>query len=66
MRRFTLVAVLILGLFTAGAAAAGPVVDIRESSVDVGQALQGQVVEAVYQLTNTGDTVLEIKKVSPG
>lgn len=66
MRRFILTAVLVLGLFTAVTAAAGPVVDIRESSIDVGPALQGQTVEAVYWITNSGDTVLEIKKVSPG
>ena len=66
MRRITLTAVLILGLFTTVAAAAGPVVEIEEISIDVGQALQGQSVEATYQITNSGDATLEIKKVSPG
>jgi hypothetical protein len=66
MKRTILITVLVLGLLSATIAAAGPVVDLKESSFDAGQVLQGQLVEGTYHIDNPGDAVLEIKKVSPG
>jgi len=66
MRLSVLMAILVLALIPTAAAVAGPVIQIEETSVDVGQALQGQKVEGVFQVSNPGDAVLEIKKVAPG
>ncbi len=66
MKRFILVAVLLAGLGLTVTATAAPVADLKQNSVDVGQALQGQTVEALFWVDNPGDAVLEIIKVSPG
>ena len=66
MRRLILVGALIWGLMWSADGWAGPVAEIKELSVDAGQALQGQKVEGVFNVANPGDAVLEIRKVSPG
>ncbi len=66
MKRTILVAILVLALMPAVAATAGPVIELKETSVDVGEALQGQTVEGIFWIDNPGDADLEIKKVSPG
>lgn len=66
MRRVILIGVLAWGLLWSAQCLAGPVAQVKETSVDAGQALQGQKVKGVFFVDNPGDEVLEIKKVSPG
>jgi hypothetical protein len=62
---------LTVGLFLwppAGLAqkAAGPRMVIEQNSFEAGEFMQGEVIEHTFTVHNTGDDVLEVRKVRPG
>jgi len=63
-----LVLALVFGLVAvAGAAGApqGPRISISEPLYDFGAVAAGTVLEHVFEIRNTGDGVLEIRKIAP-
>jgi hypothetical protein len=62
---------LIVGLFLclpAGLAqqATGPIIVIDEKFFDAREVKEGELIEHTFSVSNKGDDVLEIRKVSPG
>jgi hypothetical protein len=46
--------------------AAGPRLVLQDPGFDVGEVMQGKVIEHTFTLLNEGDETLEIKRVRPG
>ena len=44
----------------------GPAMVLDKTDFDAGQILQGERIEHVFTVRNSGDQALEIKKVNPG
>ena len=44
----------------------GPILVIKEETVDLKEVKEGEVIEHTFQVLNQGDQTLEIKSVKPG
>jgi hypothetical protein len=44
----------------------GPILVIKEDSIDLKEVKEGEVIEHTFQVLNQGDQTLEIKSVRPG
>ncbi|MBW1713931.1 MAG: hypothetical protein JRJ59_12375 [Deltaproteobacteria bacterium] len=49
-----------------GLAAAGPKMVLDKTTLDAGQAYEGQTIQGVFEVLNQGDADLIIQRVAPG
>ena len=63
--RWAATTLLVAGMAST-AATAGPVLEVEQRELHVGEIVRGELIEAEFTLRNAGDQVLRIDRVKPG